>query len=166
MKRTTFLLLTASSALIALLLSITPLYGATNTEKIDTELMKIASQLMCPVCRGQSVAESNSELATNMRSVIRTKLEAGQSREQIKQYFIDRYGDSILGAPPARGANLLLWFLPAALVLIGGILIGAKIYHTRGEPGTGAEEGAEKHGVEGESDYVSKLKKDLDDYDS
>lgn len=101
------------------------------SQSIDDEAREISYLLMCPVCEGQSVAESNSELANDMRSVIRQKLEAGESKEQIINYFVNRYGESILGYPPVKGVNLLLWLLPALAVVLGGVSIGLFLRSTK-----------------------------------
>ncbi len=71
---------------------------------------------MCPVCAGQTVAESSSQLAEQMRQVIRERLQAGQSRNEIIGYFVTQFGEGVLAAPPPRGGGLVLWLsLPAAL---------------------------------------------------
>jgi len=94
--------------------------AAVSAQTIDDRVRDIARQLMCPVCEGQTVAESSSELAEQMRAVIREQLEGGQHPEQILDYFVGRYGESILAAPPKRGLNLLVWIGPFA-VLLGGV---------------------------------------------
>ena len=105
--------------------------SASASESIDDQAREISYLLMCPVCQGQSVAESNSELAKDMRSIIREKLEAGESKEEIIKYFVNRYGDSILGYPPVKGVNLLLWILPALAVVLGGIGIGLFLHRSK-----------------------------------
>lgn len=91
-----------------------------SAQTLDDRVRDIARQLMCPVCEGQTVVESSSELAEQMRAVIREQLEDGQPPEQILDYFVARYGESILAAPPKRGLNLLVWIGPFA-VLLGGV---------------------------------------------
>ena len=81
---------------------------------LDDQANEISNLLLCPVCAGQSVAESNSNLANDMRQVIRKKLEEGQSQEEIMAYFIDTYGETILGAPPAKGGKLVFMDTPRA----------------------------------------------------
>lgn len=77
---------------------------------------------MCPVCSGQTVAESSSQLAEQMRSIIRERLQAGQTREEIIGYFVTQFGEGVLAAPPPRGSGLVLWLsLPVALV--AGVLV-------------------------------------------
>lgn len=95
---------------------------------LDDQANEISNELLCPVCAGQSVAESNSNLANDMRQVIRKKLEEGQSQEEIMAYFIDTYGETILGAPPKKGVNWFLWLLPGFAITAGLIGIGLFLY--------------------------------------
>lgn len=87
------------------------------------ETLEIARGLLCPVCSGQSVADSNSELARQMRAIIEQKVQAGESPEQIRAYFVDAYGPSILADPPKRGVNLALWWLPVMAVILGAVVV-------------------------------------------
>ena len=88
-------------------------------DSIDKQVSEISNELLCPVCRGQTVAESNSDLANDFKNIIKTKLQEGQSREEILNYFISRYGDSVLSSPPAKGIRLIIWVLPVAVLLFG-----------------------------------------------
>lgn len=94
----------------------------TVTDRTDA----IAKQLMCPVCAGQSVAESNSDLARDMRKLIRRKIESGQSDGEIISFFRGKYGDTILAEPPMRGFNLVVWLLPLAATVAG--VVFATVY--------------------------------------
>ena len=80
---------------------------------------EIASELRCVVCQSLSVADSPSETASQMRGVIRERLAAGETPEQVKAYFVDKYGLWILLSPPRQGFNLLVWVLPFAGLLAG-----------------------------------------------
>ncbi len=91
-------------------------------EALSPEALQIANQLNCPVCQGQSVRDSNSELARQMRQLIQQKLDAGESREEILQYFVDRYGVSVLREPPRKGYFWALWLGPV-VGLVGGTLL-------------------------------------------
>jgi cytochrome c-type biogenesis protein CcmH len=92
-------------------------------DPLDDEARKIGKQLQCPICSGASVADSPSDLAGQMRGVIRAKLEAGESDQQIVDYFVERYGDGILIEPPRRGISLLVWTAPLAILVVGGLLL-------------------------------------------
>lgn len=93
------------------------------TGSIDDQAREVAGELLCPVCQGQSVSESNSDLAEDMKKIIKAKLEAGESKQQILDYFVARYGESILGAPSPRGLSLFLWILPGILLVAGAAMI-------------------------------------------
>jgi cytochrome c-type biogenesis protein CcmH len=79
----------------------------------------VAAQLRCVVCQNLSVADSPSEMATQMRGIVRDRLAAGESPAQVREYFVERYGEWILLAPRRRGFNLIVWGVPAVAVAIG-----------------------------------------------
>jgi cytochrome c-type biogenesis protein CcmH len=89
----------------------------------EREMREIARQLQCPVCQNLSVLDSPSPLAAEMRAIILEKLQAGETREQIIGYFVDRYGEGVLLDPPKQGFSLLVWVVPALLVLGGGFVV-------------------------------------------
>lgn len=135
------------------------------SQSIDDEAREISYLLMCPVCQGQSVAESNSELAKDMRSIIKQKLEAGESKEEIINYFVNRYGESILGYPPVKGVNLLLWILPALAVVLGGIGIGLFLH--RSKTITAEETNIEMvQDTREDKEYLKMVDRDLKDLDT
>jgi cytochrome c-type biogenesis protein CcmH len=94
-----------------------------RADSVDEESREIAKQLQCPVCNGSTVADSPSELAGQMRTVIRQKVEGGESRDAIIQYFVDRYGDSILMEPPRRGIGLAVWLAPIVMLVVGALIL-------------------------------------------
>ena len=94
-----------------------------HADAIDDETRRIGKQLQCPGCAGASVAESPSDLAGQMRNVIRHKLEAGENEGQIVAYFVERYGDSVLVEPPRRGFGLAVWLAPIGALAAGGFLL-------------------------------------------
>lgn len=89
---------------------------------LDALAAEVASGLRCPVCRNQSIVESNAELSREMHSVVRDKLAAGETPEQIEAYFVSRYGEWILLRPKARGINLLVYGLPLVALVLGFFL--------------------------------------------
>jgi cytochrome c-type biogenesis protein CcmH len=92
-------------------------------DTVDDETRRIGKQLQCPVCSGAPVSDSPSELAGQMRNVIRAKLRAGESEEQIIGYFVERYGDSILIEPPRHGFGLAVWIAPFGALAIGAVFV-------------------------------------------
>jgi cytochrome c-type biogenesis protein CcmH len=92
---------------------------AGRTESLADRAHEIAAGLRCPVCLNLSVADSPSRLAGEMRSEIESRLRAGQSPEQIRAFFIDRYGEWILLEPPRRGLNWVPWAVPVVALVAG-----------------------------------------------
>ena len=91
-------------------------------EALDVRAAEVASRLRCPVCRNQSIVESNAELSREMHSVVRDKLAAGETPAEIEAYFVSRYGEWILLQPQARGINLLVYGLPHDFMILGFFL--------------------------------------------
>lgn len=86
---------------------------------LEDQTYTIARGLMCPVCAGQTVAESNAPLAQQMREVIRERLQRGETRQQILEFFVAQFGENVLAAPPKRGAGLVLWAAPVLAFVVG-----------------------------------------------
>lgn len=98
---------------------------ATPTDSaLAAQTAAVAATLRCPVCQGESIQDSPSELALQMRGVVRERLRAGESPEQVKAYFVSRYGEWILLEPTMKGLNVLLYVFPVLLV-IGGLALVA-----------------------------------------
>jgi cytochrome c-type biogenesis protein CcmH len=85
----------------------------------DQQVYEIAADLRCVVCQNLSVADSPSEMAAQMRAIVRERLAAGETPAQVRQYFVERYGDWILLSPPRRGFTLVVWVAPLVAVLVG-----------------------------------------------
>ena len=103
-----------------------PVTGSTpvvvTEDPLQRRMLEIANALRCTVCQNQPVSESNSDLARDMRALIREQLEAGRSREEIMAYFVERYGDYVLLKPPYDRTGTLLWAGPPALLLLLAVL--------------------------------------------
>jgi len=95
---------------------------------------EIESMLKCPVCRSQSVRTSRSFMAEDMSRRIRQMVAEGRSKEEIREYFVARYGDYIVLAPRKEGFTWTVWLLPFALVLGGAATIVAVARRWRGTP--------------------------------
>lgn len=87
---------------------------------LDAKSAEIATRLRCPVCSGQSVLESNAPISQEMQQLIRERLERGQTEEEIIAYFRSSYGDWIVLQPRPTGWNLLVYVLPAVVLVAGG----------------------------------------------
>jgi len=109
------------AAVVLITLMALPLVA--HADALDDAVHRVALQLQCPVCEGETVADSPSGLAADMRSVIRTKLAAGESDQQILDEFVASYGDSILTEPPKRGISLGVWIGPLIGVAFGAVIV-------------------------------------------
>jgi cytochrome c-type biogenesis protein CcmH len=113
-----FLCLVAVLAVLAL-----PIHAGAqqpSDSALEARTSAVAAQLRCPVCQGLSIQDSPSELSQQMRSLVKDQLKAGKSPDEIKAYFVSKYGEWILLEPKPRGFNLLVYALPVLLVA-GGI---------------------------------------------
>ena len=89
---------------------------------LDDSVRAVALSLRCPVCQGESIQESPAPLAKEMRELVRAQMAAGRSSDQVKAYFVSKYGEWILLHPKARGLNLTVYVVPI-LVIGGGALL-------------------------------------------
>jgi cytochrome c-type biogenesis protein CcmH len=94
-----------------------------NESDLDTRTREVAKTLRCTVCQTENVWESGSPFAQTVRANIRERLQQGQSPEEIRAYFLSRYGDYILMQPPTRGVNWIVWVGPFVLLGVGGVLL-------------------------------------------
>ncbi len=93
-------------------------------DQLQAQVKEVAKTLRCAVCQSESVWESNAELAIQMRDIIRERLSQGQTPDEIRAYFVSRYGDFILLQPRTFvGMNWLLWGGPFLLLIIGGTFL-------------------------------------------
>lgn len=89
----------------------------------DDQVNAIARQLYCPVCENVPLDVCPTQACAQWREVIREKLAQGWSEAQIKQYFVDQYGDRVLATPPATGLNWLVYLLPPIAFLAGAFIL-------------------------------------------
>ena len=90
---------------------------------LDEQTRQIAAELRCPVCQNLSVADSPSELAQQMRALVAEQLKEGKTPDQVKAFFVSKYGAWVLLAPEPKGFSLLLWVFPYAAALTGIVLV-------------------------------------------
>lgn len=90
-----------------------------NDDVLQTKTKEISQTLRCAVCQSESIWESNATLAIQMRDIIRERLLEGQSADEIRAYFVSRYGDYIVFKPRFRGLNMILWTGPFILLALG-----------------------------------------------
>lgn len=100
--------------------------GPTNVggeTELDRRTRDLASQLRCPVCQGLSIQDSPSEMAQDMRALVREQLAAGSTPDDVKAYFVQGYGEWVLLEPRAEGFNLTVYLLPIAALLAGAAFV-------------------------------------------
>lgn len=86
---------------------------------LEARMTRIASELRCLVCQNQTIADSNADLAQDLRRQVREMLRKGDDDAKIINYMTERYGDFVLYRPPVKATTLLLWFGPALMLLLG-----------------------------------------------
>jgi cytochrome c-type biogenesis protein CcmH len=90
----------------------------------EQRFQKLTRELRCLVCQNQNLADSEADLARDLRRQVYTMMQSGQSDEEIKQFLVARYNDFVLYDPPLKPGTWLLWFAPGVLVLAGaGVLV-------------------------------------------
>jgi cytochrome c-type biogenesis protein CcmH len=95
--------------------------------ELDRLTAEVAAHLRCPVCQGLSIQDSPSELSLEMKALVRDQLAAGKSPEDVRNYFVEKYGEWVLLEPDPTGWNLLVYLLPVLGVVGGGMLIARAV---------------------------------------
>ena len=108
-----------------------------NDPVLEEKARQVASELRCPVCQGNSIQDSPSELAQEMKGVVRDQLASGKSPDEVKAYFVAKYGEWILLEPKASGFNLVAYLLPVVMIAVGGLVIWRAVakWTSAAEPG-------------------------------
>jgi cytochrome c-type biogenesis protein CcmH len=129
-----------AALLLAAQAAVSPVYAAEERSTYVTPLADpvlearakaLQKELRCLVCQGQSIDESNADLATDLRRLIRQQIQQGLSDDDIKNFLVARYGVFVLMKPPVQQDTAFLWFGPAILVLVGAGVIGVTILRAR-----------------------------------
>ena len=98
---------------------------------LEAKVMAIAEELRCLVCQNETIAASHADLAVDLRKQIRQKLQQGQSREQIVDFMVQRYGDFVLYKPPLKRSTWLLWGGPFVLLMVALAVLAVNIRRRR-----------------------------------
>jgi len=104
-------------------LCVLPAALAGQPQDLEEQTRAIAAELRCPVCQNLSVADSPSELAQQMRALVQEQLQEGKSSDEVKKFFVSKYGDWVLLAPPKKGFSFLLWVLPYTAAFLGLVFV-------------------------------------------
>ena len=92
---------------------------AAEDPELEKRVTALSSELRCLVCQNQTIADSNADLAIDLRNQVRDQMKRGATNEQIIDYMVQRYGDFVLYRPPVKTSTLLLWAGPFLLLVIG-----------------------------------------------
>lgn len=101
-------------------------------DKEQVDLYKdISGDLRCPTCTGLSILQSDAQFSIQMKEAVREQVELGKSKDEVMEFFTERYGLWILREPPSTGMHLFAWMIPGFLLLAGPILIWAFVWRKR-----------------------------------
>ena len=101
---------------------------AVSSTSFEEQTINITKNLRCLICQGQTIHESNSDFAESMKKYIKSELENGKNKDEIFSSLVEKYGQWIVYDPGLSRNTLLLWALPLLLFLIGGAIIGKRIF--------------------------------------
>jgi len=104
-----------------------------ETKDLDRRVMDLSAELRCLVCQNQSLADSNADLAVDLRRQIREQLGSGKSERDVLDFMVQRYGDFVLYRPPLKASTVLLWVGPFLLLGLGMVLLIRRIRSTNRE---------------------------------
>ncbi len=105
----------------------------------EVRYQQLTVQLRCLVCQNQNLADSDAPLAQDLRQEIYYMMQAGRTDDEIKQFLIDRYGDFVLYMPPVKSNTLVLWLMPAVLLIGGALVVLIVVRRRKLNPGGQAE---------------------------
>ena len=126
-----------AAALLAAVAAPAMATDAAPTEKdpvAQARAVKLSETLRCLVCQNQTIADSNAELAVDLRRQVREQIAAGKSDDEIIRYMTDRYGDFVLYRPPVKATTVLLWGGPLLLLAIGAFVLARIMRERRAAP--------------------------------
>lgn len=119
----------------------------------------LTKELRCLVCQNQTIADSNAELAADLRRQVYEMLQQGKSKQEIIQFMTDRYGDFVLYKPPFKGKTSLLWIAPVVFLLVGLITVFFFIRRKKASVNLHSEAGLLESDVEKQKKIRSLLEK-------
>ena len=129
--------------LLALLLAAGPAFADSNLPaarwanaqlpdaRQEAKARALMEEIRCLVCQGQSIADSDAELAGDMRAVVRTRIAAGEKPEEVRAWLVDRYGAWVSYRPPLEPLGWPLWVAPLALLGVGAWLVRGRLVRRR-----------------------------------
>ena len=126
-----------------------PASAVLPSEKLDDpekeqRAQELGEEIRCLVCQSESIANSNADLAKDLRVLIREKVQEGQSNQEIKDFLQSRYGDYVLLNPPMKPETYVLWYGPAAITAIGALGVGVFFWRRNKRPAAAQKLSAEE----------------------
>ena len=112
---------------------------------LEKRVMVLSEELRCLVCQNQTIADSQAELAVDLRNQVREKLQQGMSEREVVDFMVTRYGDFVLYRPPLKGSTWLLWFGPFLLLAAGLALLYTRLRARQAGAGDDDDEPDEDH---------------------
>lgn len=122
------------SSLLMLVLFLNTSCIAANSDFVSQEedrINQINSVIMCPVCPGESIDQSQNEIASNMRAIVKDLVSQGKTEDEIKDYFVGKYGPVILLEPSTEGISMYVWIVPPIALTFAMIAVGLAVYVMR-----------------------------------
>ena len=98
-----------------------------ETQQQEDRFKVLTQELRCLVCQNQNLADSDTQLAHDLRAEVHEMLIAGKTDDEIKQFMVERYGDFVLYRPPVQQNTYLLWLAPLGLLFIGALILRANV---------------------------------------
>ena len=132
--------------------------ASAQSPNIDDEVNRIAKTLYCPVCPNTPLDICNTQACVDWRNDIKRMLQEGKNEQQIRDYFVARFGSQVLGAPPAEGFNWLAYILPAMGIVLGAVIawLSVRAWLVRRAPGTAPVDAPEIP-----KEYAERIEKEL-----
>lgn len=103
---------------------------------LEERARDLSAEIRCLVCQNESIDASNAQLARDLRILVRERLVAGDSDDEVLEFLVARYGDYVLLRPPVKGTTALLWFGPIVVLLLAGGIIAVRTRASRSRPST------------------------------
>jgi cytochrome c-type biogenesis protein CcmH len=94
-----------------------------SSPELESRYRELSSELRCPKCQNQNIADSNAPIAKDLRMLLHRQLEAGASDPQIKQFMVSRYGEFVLYRPRYTGPTVMLWLAPVVLLACAALVV-------------------------------------------
>lgn len=139
-KQHSFFVATALSvaACILALLAATPVLPVAHgqdfadmTPELDARAANLYAGIMCPICDGQTISQSHAQISETMRQMVRERLIAGDTNDEIYDFMIEAFGQDIIASPPTSGLGLAVWVVPPIAILMGAVVVAIVVRQLR-----------------------------------